>query len=361
MTKLNAQAVLEALAGVNDPELERSLVDLGMVRDVEVATDGKVSFTVVLTTPACPLKAKIGEDCRAAVSALEGVSSVEISFGANVRGPAPAPDDPIPGVKQFVLVMSGKGGVGKSTLSASLALALARAGARVGILDADIHGPSLPALLGSSEPARASRDGRIIPAVSHGLRVLSMGHFLERDSQAVIWRGPMLSSLLRQFLTGADWGELDYLIADLPPGTGDAALTLIQTARVTGVVIVTTPQDVAVLDVRKAVDLCGALGVPVIGVVENMSYFECPSCGARHEVFGSGGGEAIAKAASAPLLGRVALDPMIRVDGDAGTPTAVVAPDSPRARNLAEIAGALAATISARGLGRTAAGPVPHG
>jgi ATP-binding protein involved in chromosome partitioning len=359
MTKLTTNAVLEALRRVEDPELGRSLVDLDMIRDVEVGEAGRVSFTVVLTTPACPLKARIAQDCREAVLALEGVAAVEVAFGANVRGGSTSPDDPIPGVKHFVLVMSGKGGVGKSTLSASLALALAADGARVGLLDADIHGPSLPALLGSTEPARASKDGRIVPVTIHGVRVLSMGQFLERDDQAVIWRGPMLSSLLRQFLTGAEWGEIDYLIADLPPGTGDAALTLVQTAKVTGAVIVTTPQDVAILDVRKAVDLCTALGVPVIGVVENMSYFVCPSCGARHEVFGSGGGRAIADAAGAPLLGQVALDQLLREEGDAGTPTVVVAPGSARARGLVEVARSLAATISARGLGRAAGGPPP--
>lgn len=359
MSTVTAEAVLDALRGVDDPELGRSLVDLDMVRDVVATPEGAVSFTVVLTTPACPLRKKIEDDCRAAVDAIEGVSSVDINFDAEVQGAPVEQGDPMPGVKQLMLVMSGKGGVGKSTISANLALALAHDGAKVGLLDADIHGPSLPTLLGSSAPAMASTEGKIIPAQAHGVRFISMGQFLESESQAVIWRGPMLSTLLRQFLTEVDWGELEYLVVDLPPGTGDSALTLSQTVKVTGAVLVTTPQDVALLDVKKAVDMCREIGLPVLGVVENMSFFVCPDCEARHELFGRGGGDKIAEAAKAPLLGRIALDPQIREEGDSGAPPIVSAPDSPRSKSLLEVARALAAHLSSKGFGREAGGPLP--
>lgn len=359
MSKLTTETVLEALKQVNDPELGRSLVELEMIRDVGVDDDGKVSFTVVLTTPACPLKSKIENDCREAVSSLDGVASVEINLDAEVRGARPEPTDPISGVKQLVLVMSGKGGVGKSTLSANIALALALEGAKVGLLDADVQGPSLPTLLGSVEPAYASPQGKIIPATAHGVKFLSMGQFLENESQAVIWRGPMLSTLLRQFLVEVDWGEIDYLIADLPPGTGDAALTLSQTVKVTGTLIVTTPQDIALLDVKKAVDMCREVGLPVLGVVENMSFFVCPDCGSRHELFGSGGGDTIAAAADAPLLGQVELDPMIRTEGDGGSPSVLAPESTPRSESFKTIARSLAAHISKEKLSRTAGGPLP--
>lgn len=359
MSRINNERVIEALRGVLDPELGRSLVELNMIRDVLVEPGGIVSFTVVLTTPACPMKNRISEDCRKAVSAIEGVTSVQVNLDAEVRGAASEPEDPMPTVKQLILVMSGKGGVGKSTISASIGLALARAGAAVGLLDADLQGPSLPTLLGSKEPAMASPEGKIMPAEVHGLKFLSMGQFLERDSQAVIWRGPMLSQLLRQFLTEVQWGELDYLIADLPPGTGDAALTLTQTVKVTGAVIITTPQDVALLDVVKAVDMCRAVEIPILGVVENMSYFVCSDCGARHELFGSGGGETISKTAEAPLLGKVALDASIREESDSGTPSVVAAPDTDRAKSLVAVAEALAAHIASNSLTRTAGGPLP--
>lgn len=358
MNQPTAESVLEVLRGVDDPELNRSLVELDMIKDVKV-DGGKVTFTVVLTTPACPMKSRIERDCRQAVEKLEGVTDVIVNLDAKVQGAPVAVEDTMPGVKQFILVMSGKGGVGKSTVATSIALALSQEGAKVGILDADVQGPSLPTLLGSKDPAMSSNDGKIIPATSHGVKFLSMGQFLESESQAVIWRGPMLSTLLRQFLSDVDWGELDYLIADLPPGTGDAALTLTQTVKLTGAVIVTTPQDVALLDVKKAVDMCREVKIPVIGIVENMSFFQCPDCGSKHELFGSGGGQTIADAAKAPLLGKIALDPRVREEGDAGTPSVVAAPDSPRAKSFTKTARQLAATISKQKLGRTAGGPIP--
>ncbi len=359
MAQVTQEQVIEALRGVDDPELGRSLVDLGMIRDVEVDPDGKVSFTVVLTTPACPMKNRIVQDCREAVWAIKGVLDVKVNLDAEVRGVAPLADDPLDCVKQLILVMSGKGGVGKSTMAVSLGLALAQTGARVGLLDADVHGPSLTTLLGSREPAMATQSGRILPPEAKGVKFLSMGQFLDRESQAVIWRGPMLSNLLRQFLTEVEWGELDYLIADLPPGTGDSALTMAQTVKLTGAVIVTTPQDVALLDVKKAVDMCREVGIPVLGVIENMSYFVCPDCGARHELFGKGGGEAVAQAAGAPLLGQIALDPALREEGDRGDPSVVSAPESERAQSLMRAAQELAAHISRNELGRTAGGPLP--
>jgi ATP-binding protein involved in chromosome partitioning len=359
MAEVTEEQVIEALRGVDDPELERSLVELGMIRDVRVEQGGKVSLTVVLTTPACPLKNRITEDCREAVLAIEGVTHVEVKLDADVKGAAAEAADPIPTVKQLILVMSGKGGVGKSTIAVSIGLALAHTGAKVGLLDADVHGPSLTTLLGSHQPAMSTAEGRILPPEVHGVKFLSMGQFLERENQAIIWRGPMLSTLLRQFLTEVDWGDLDYLIADLPPGTGDAALTMAQTVKVTGAVIVTTPQDVALLDVRKSVDMCREVGIPVLGVVENMSYFLCPDCGARHELFGRGGGASVAKAAGAPLLGQVALDPSIREEGDSGKPTVVSSPESERGKSLTAVAQQLAAHIARNGLGRTSGGPLP--
>lgn len=358
MNQPTAESVLEALRGVEDPELHRSLVALDMIKDITV-DGGKVTFTVVLTTPACPMKSRIERDCREAVEKLEGVTDVTVILDAKVQSaPVPA-DDTMPGVKQFVLVMSGKGGVGKSTVATSIALALAQEGARVGLLDADVQGPSLPTLLGSRDPAMSSNDGKIIPAQAHGVKFLSMGQFLENESQAVIWRGPMLSTLLRQFLSDVAWGDLDYLIADLPPGTGDSALTLTQTVKITGAIIVTTPQDVALLDVKKAVDMCREVKIPVIGVVENMSYFECPDCGATHELFGSGGGHKIADDARAPLLAKIALDPLLREESDSGSPSVIASPDSARAKSFVTAARQLAATISKRKLGRTAGGPLP--
>lgn len=360
MSDLTPERVLEALRGVDDPELGRSLVELDMIRDLSVdAKTGHVTFTVVLTTPACPLRTKIEEDCTAAVQAVDGVSGVTVKMDARVRG-GNTDEDPIEGVQHIVLVMSGKGGVGKSTVAVNLALALAKAGARVGLLDADVHGPSLPTILGANETPRATPAGRILPPRAHGVPYLSVGLFLEQDGQAVIWRGPMLSSLLRQFLTEVEWGELDYLVCDLPPGTGDAALTLVHTVKVTGALIVTTPQAVAIADVRKAVDMCRAVEVPVIGVVENMSYFVCDSCGKRHELFGAGGGAAVAELAGAPLLGQIAMDPGIRVEGDEGSPTVVVAPESERGKSLIAMAEAVAARIASTGLKRTAGGPPPE-
>ena len=360
MSELNREMVVDALRAVDDPELRRSLVELGMIRDVEVEPEaGRVTFTVVLTTPACPLKRTIAEDCRTAVSALPGVKTVDVRFDAKVRGAPRSEEDPMPGVAHVILVVSGKGGVGKSTVAVNLALALAKSGARVGILDADVHGPSLPTILGANETPRATEAGRILPPTAHGVRYISMGLFLEQESQAVIWRGPMLASLLRQFLTEVEWGELDYLVCDLPPGTGDAALTVTQTVKVTGAVVVTTPQNVALMDVRKAVDMCREVGVPVLGVVENMSYFVCDTCGTRHALFGTGGGGSVADAAHVPLLGQIALDPAIGTDGDAGRPTVVTAQDSERGRSLTAIAEAIAARISSQGLTRTAGGPPP--
>ncbi len=359
MARLTPSAVIDALRKVDDPELGQSLVELDMINNVEVTPEGAVSFTVVLTTPACPLKNKIKEDCREAVSKLDGVESIEIKLDAVVQGAKSDAKDPLAEVKQLILVMSGKGGVGKSTIATSIALALARDGARVGILDADVQGPSLPTILGSREPAMSSSAGRIVPAEAHGVKFLSMGQFLEKDSQAVIWRGPMLSTLLRQFLSDVDWGALDYLIADLPPGTGDAALTLTQTVKITGALIVTTPQDIALLDVKKAVDMCREVDIPVLGVVENMSAFICPECGTKHELFGRGGGEIIAKTADAPLLGQIALDPRIREAGDKGTPSVVNSPDGEHAKSLIEMARSLAAHIAKNRLGRTAGGEPP--
>jgi ATP-binding protein involved in chromosome partitioning len=248
-----------------------------------------------------------------------------------------APDDPVPEVKNVVLVMSGKGGVGKSTVSTNLALALSRMGTRVGLLDADIYGPSIPTMLGIS--GRPNSDGqRITPLERFGVKLMSIGFLLEDEKSAVVWRGPMLHGALMQFLKDVAWGPLDFLLLDLPPGTGDIALTLSQKVRASGAVIVTTPQEVALQDVYKSVSMCQKVGIPILGVVENLSYFVCDGCEKRHELFGSGGGQKIAEFSQAPLLGQIPLTPTVREWGDAGTPVVQAAPGSPAARAFVEVA-----------------------
>ncbi len=341
---VNEAAALAALSTVNDPEIKRPLADLGMLRDVVVDGDN-VSLTVDLTTPACPLKSTIEEDI---VTALKGVGAAEVkvSWGVKPLVREIAKDDPCPGVKNIVLVMSGKGGVGKSTVAANLTMALKRSGCRVGLLDADMYGPSVPTMFGVMGRPAANEQGRIRPLERFGVKLMSIGFMLENERAAVIWRGPMLQGALLQFLKDVDWGELDYLVLDLPPGTGDVALTLAQRVRTTGAVVVTTPQQVALADVYKSVAMLKKVGISILGVVENESYFVCDGCDKRHEVFGAGGGQKVADFSESPLLGKIPLDPAVREWSDAGTPVVQAAPASNIAGAFREVAEQVAARCS---------------
>ena len=335
--------VMEALSHVIEPELHKDLVSLNMIRDVQI--DGSVvDFTVMLTTPACPMKKQIEDEARAAVMTVPGVKTVNVSFDANVPEDRRLQSKMDIGVKNAIAVASGKGGVGKSTIATNLALALAQSGARVGLLDADIYGPNIPLMMGVHERPRSSND-RILPPEGYGVKLMSMG-FLVEEGTPIIWRGPMIHSALRQFLSDVDWGGLDYLVVDLPPGTGDASLSLVQSLTLTGTIIVTTPQDVALADVVKGIAMFKHLEVPVLGVVENMSYFVCEHCGERTEIFSHGGGEAVAKRMNVPFLGEVPIDPVIRVGGDSGQPVVIAEPESASAVAIREIAAKVAAAIS---------------
>lgn len=340
---LNEAAVLDALSHVLDPELGRSLTELRMIRDVAIEGEN-VKLTVVLTSPACPRKESIGADVTAALKKA-GAAQVAIIWDAQITPREIGPDDVVPLVANVILVMSGKGGVGKSTVAVNLTMALHRAGARVGLLDADIYGPSIPTMMGvSGRPVSA--DGKLIePLERFGIKIMSIGFLLDDPKSAVIWRGPMLHGALLQFLKDVSWGKLDYLILDLPPGTGDVALTLSQKVKATGVVMVTTPQEVALQDVYKAVAMCKKVELPILGVVENMSYFD-DSAGVRHRLFGEGGGQQIAAFADAPLLGQLPLDPKAREWGDAGTPVVQAAPQLEVSKEFVRIAEALVDRVS---------------
>ncbi len=338
------QQVKSALSGVQEPELHRDLVSLNMIRDVAIL-DGNVSFTIVLTTPACPLRGQIDAEASAAVRAIPGVKSVNIKWDANVPT-----DMRISGrlnldVRATIAVASGKGGVGKTTVAVNLSIALAQAGTRVGLLDADIYGPNIPIMLGVEHQKPLAEDDKIIPLEAFGLKLMSMG-FLVSPEQAMIWRGPMLHSAIRQFLTDVKWGALDYMVIDLPPGTGDAQLTLAQTLPLTGAVIVATPQDVALADVVRGVSMFKRLEVPVLGVVENMSYFVCPHCGERTDIFDHGGARRMAEKMGVPFLGEIPLDPKIRMGGDTGLPVSITEPESPLGQAFANLAQQVAAKVS---------------
>jgi ATP-binding protein involved in chromosome partitioning len=314
-----------------------------MIRDLQI-TDGAVDFTVMLTTPACPLKDQIEIESRAAVMTVPGVETVNVSFDASVPEDRRLLSKMDIGVKNAIAVASGKGGVGKSTIATNLALALAQSGASVGLLDADIYGPNIPLMMGVDERPR-SGNGRILPPEGYGVKLMSMG-FLVEEGTPIIWRGPMIHSALRQFLSDVDWGELDYMVVDLPPGTGDASLSLTQSLALTGAVIVTTPQDVALADVVKGIGMFNHLEVPVLGVVENMSYFVCGHCGERTEIFSHGGGKAVAERMNVPFLGEVPIDPVVRAGGDDGRPVVVAEPESAAGKAISEIATKVAAAIS---------------
>jgi ATP-binding protein involved in chromosome partitioning len=312
------EQVIDILRTVNDPELHRDLVALEMVKNVAV-NDGRVNVHVELTTPACPLKATIHDDVTKAVQSLDGVRQVEVEFSARVRS-AKETMVQLPGVKNIIAIGSGKGGVGKSTAAVLLAVGLQRQGAQVGLMDADVYGPSIPTMLqlAGAQP-KADRKSRILPVIAQGVKVMSMG-FLVPPDLALIWRGPMVHKAVKQFLEQVDWGELDYLIVDLPPGTGDVPLTLTQSIPLTGAVIVCTPQDVALIDARRATQMYQQLDIDVLGIIENMSYYICPHCGHRDEIFDHGGVRRAAVEMGLPYLGEIPLNTQIRVHGDRGDP-----------------------------------------
>jgi ATP-binding protein involved in chromosome partitioning len=347
--EITEQQVIEALRTVKDPDLHKDLVTLRMIKDIKIVGT-TVAFTVDLTTPACPLKEKIEADCREAVGAIPGVTSIDIKLTATVR-PTQArgvQQIALPGVKTVIAVASGKGGVGKSTVAANLACALARTGATVGLMDADIYGPSIPLIMGV-EDAQIEVDEakeQLIPVERYGVKVISMGFLQRASSSAVIWRGPMVSKAVQQFLRDVRWGDIDYLIVDLPPGTGDAQLTLSQAIPLTGAVIVMTPQDVAASVAVKAITMFRRLDVPILGIVENMSYFLCPTCNSRHDIFSHGGGRQAAEALEVPFLGEIPLHEQIRAEADEGTPTVVISPDSLEAEAFTRVAEAVAQQVS---------------
>lgn len=342
---ITPEAVLAALGTVNDPDLHRDLVTLGMIENVTVE-GGRVSFTLVLTTSACPLKSEIEADCRKAVMAIPGVTEIDMTTTSRVRKPKDPSADrkALEGVGHVIAVGSGKGGVGKSTVAANLAIALAQTGARVGLLDGDIYGPNLPRMMGvQRQPYQ--KDGKIMPVEAHGIRFMSMGLLVDAG-EAVVWRGPMLHGAIKSFLSDVDWSGSDYLVVDLPPGTGDVQLSLIQQTVVTGAVIVTTPSMVAIEDSVKAVRMFEKLQVPVMGLIENMSYFMCGNCATRHDIFSTGEARDRALALGLPFLGALPIEPAVRKGGDTGAPIVAAQPDSEAAAAFRTIAGALAQRIS---------------
>jgi ATP-binding protein involved in chromosome partitioning len=337
--------ILDALRAVRDPDLNQDIVALEFVKDLRICGSA-VAFSIELTTPACPVKDLMKSQAHAAVMKVPGVTEAKIEMTARVTASRPVLGNKgvVPGVKNVIAVSSGKGGVGKSTVAVNLACALARTGARVGILDADVYGPNVPMMLGvSGQPTVA--DKRIVPFERHGLQIMSMALLVAED-QPVIWRGPMLHSAVRQFLFDVAWNELDYLVVDLPPGTGDAQLSLSQQAHLMGAVIVTTPQDVSVLDVKKAIRMFQTVNVPILGVVENMAWFTPPGDTKRYHLFGEGGGARIEREFGVPLLGQVPIELEVREGGDRGQPIVVAHPDSASAKALGEIAGKVAQRVS---------------
>ncbi len=342
------EAILSALSKVTEPDTGRSILDLGMVSDVAVdPQSAKASISLKIRNPNYPQKEKVARAIEQALGEIEGLGDVALTWNVDVASRPVGEDDPVPGVSHVVLVMSGKGGVGKSTVSTNIALALARMGLRVGLLDADIYGPSIPTMLGIT--GQPLSDGKkITPLARFGVKLMSIGFLLEDAKSAVVWRGPMLHGALLQFLKDVEWGDLDYLLLDLPPGTGDVALTLSQRVRTSGALIVTTPQEVALQDVYKSVSMAKKVDIPVLGVVENESYFTCDACDKRHELFGSGGGQKVADFAEAPLLGQIPLDPQIREWGDAGTPVVQASPGSEVAKTIVAIAEKLVEAVAER-------------
>ena len=338
------EQVLAALRSVQDPDLHKDIVTLGFVKDVRI-DDGSVDFTIELTTPACPVRDQMKDEAEQRVSALPGVRQARAKMTADVRARGGFGRQAIAGIRNILAVGAGKGGVGKSTTSVNLAVALKRTGARVGLMDADVYGPNIPQMLGIQGQPEMTPDKKILPPEAHGIKVISMGMLVPAD-QPVIWRGPMLHGAVQQFMRDVAWGELDYLVVDLPPGTGDVSLSLAQSVPVAGAVVVTTPQGVSVSDVRRAVLMFRQLNIPILGVVENMSYFVCGHCQERTEIFGHGGGRSMAQELGVPFLGEVPIDTRVRSGGDEGQPIVAAAPESPAAAAFQAVAGQVAAQVS---------------
>jgi ATP-binding protein involved in chromosome partitioning len=345
MPILTEDAVLKALSTVQEPELGGNLVARNMIKDLVI--DGtNVAFTIELTTPACPLKDEIESRVQAALKPI-GADGIEVAWGATVRRSTPVSPQMLPGVKNIVAVASGKGGVGKTTVSVNLAVALAQSGATVGLLDADITGPNIPMMMGAEGQPVASASGKITPIEAHGVKIISIQFFVPQG-QPIVWRGPLVGGAIQQFLRDVDWGELDYLVIDLPPGTSDAQLTLAQAVPISGALLVTTPQDVALMDVQKALAMFRRMSVPVMGLVENMSAFVCPHCGEATEIFGRGGGERFAQRNELEYFGGIPLDIKVRQGGDAGVPAVAQREPGPAAIVMHAMARQVAARMSVR-------------
>jgi ATP-binding protein involved in chromosome partitioning len=338
--------VLEKLSTVIDPDLKKDIVSMGMIKDLEL-TDGNLKFTLELTTPACPFNVEIEDDVRKVIGEITDLKNFDMNVTAKVmEGRSLEDDTGMTSVKNIIGVASGKGGVGKSTVSLNLALALSEAGAKVGLLDADIYGPSIPLMLGMKDGFMEVEDNKLQPADSNGLKVVSFGFFADQSNQAAIYRGPIISGILKQFLVDTNWSELDYLIVDLPPGTGDIPLTLAQTIPITGILVVTTPQDVASHVAAKAIGMFEKLNVPILGVVENMSHFICTKCDEKHYIFGEGGAKAISEQFNMPFLGEIPLNSGIMSGSDLGKPIMITNPDSPSAVAFRQSAKNIAAQCS---------------
>ena len=339
------EAVLNALRAVVDPDIHRDIVTLGFVKDLTIAS-GRVAFTIELTTPACPVKEQLREQATTVVRAVAGVSQVDVQLTAKVRS-ASAPETgrpPLPGVKNVIAVGAGKGGVGKTTVAVNLAVALAKYGSRVGLLDGDIYGPNIPQMLGIS--TQLTTDGKqMVPAEKYGVQVVSIG-FLTQDDAPIIWRGPMLHGAIQQFFREVAWRDLDYLIVDMPPGTGDVALSMSQTVPVVGSIVVTTPQQVSLSDSRRAVKMYQKLNIQPMGIVENMSYYQCTNCHHEADIFGHGGGEALAAELKIPFLGRLPVYQPIREGSDSGVPLVIAEPASAAAKAFLTLAERAAAQVS---------------
>ncbi|MDT8317486.1 MAG: Mrp/NBP35 family ATP-binding protein [bacterium] len=338
--------ILEALKSVMDPDLNKDIVSLGFIKDM-VIEGSKVGFTLELTTPACPMKAQLEKGARDAALSVEGVDTVDINMTSSVKGggmKGPKIEDLVPSVKNVLAIASGKGGVGKSTVSVNLAVAMAMEGAKVGLLDLDIYGPSIPMMMGIKGQPK-NENGKMVPLESHGVKMMSLG-FLIPDDKPLIWRGPMVMSAVEQLLKDVAWGDLDYLFIDLPPGTGDAQLSLTQKTTLTGAVVVTTPQDVALLDATKGLAMFKKVNVDVLGIIENMSFYLCPHCGERSEIFSHGGGKKASEREEVPFLGEIPINVKIREGGDSGQPLVVGEPEGEPAKRFRDIARTLAARIS---------------
>lgn len=345
MSQITEELVLDSLRQIIDPDLRKDIVKLGFVRDLTI-DGGDIAFRIVLTTPACPVKEQMELQAQEIVSGLPGVANVKVTMDAEVpQGRGIANNVAIPGVKNIIAVSSGKGGVGKSTVAVNLAVSLARDGAKVGIMDADVYGPNIPMMLGTGYDQPEVRNGQLVPIEAHGIKMISMAVLVPPDKPMIL-RGPMLHGVVRQFLTDVNWGELDYLIVDMPPGTGDVQLSLAQLVPVQGAVLVTTPQEVSLSDVRRAVKMFEQVNVPVLGVIENMSYFIAPDTGTKYEIFGRGGGQKLAGEYGLNFLGEVPMGIEVREGGDKGIPVVVSAPDSPQSLAFDKVAEEVARQVS---------------